>query len=110
MGWLREGGAGQWGFAQIGKKSANTNAMTLCGRSLAKLALTEKELKSIRVPMTVLVGDKDTLVNKLYVEDLKSARQDWPVVQIKNADHITCLLRPQFKEEIQKWLAKHKQP
>jgi pimeloyl-ACP methyl ester carboxylesterase len=108
MGWLREGGVGQMGFAQIGKKASKATPTTLCGRSLATLALTEKELKSIQVPMTVLVGDKDTLVNKLYVGDLKMVRQDWPVVQIKNADHITCLLRPQFKEEIQKWLAKQK--
>jgi hypothetical protein len=34
-------------------------------------------------------------------------RKDWPVIEIKNADHITCILQPQFREEIQKWLAKH---
>jgi pimeloyl-ACP methyl ester carboxylesterase len=79
MGWLRAGGVGQLGFMQIGKKEAQAPAAAICGRSLAKLALTEKEIKAIRVPVTVIVGDLDTLINKLYVEPLKKARPDWPV-------------------------------
>jgi pimeloyl-ACP methyl ester carboxylesterase len=106
MGWLRQGGLAQWGFAQIGKGDAK--ALTVCGRGLAKLALTEKEIKSIRVPVAVLVGDQDELVKKLYLDDLRRAHKDWPVIEIKGANHISCVLKPQFKEEIQKWLAKQK--
>jgi pimeloyl-ACP methyl ester carboxylesterase len=105
MGWLREGSIAQWGFAQMGKDGKNHPA-GLCGRSLAKLALTEKEVKSIRVPVTVLVGDDDGLIEKLYVEPLRPVRKDWPVVEIKGANHLTCVLKPQFKEEIRKWLDK----
>jgi len=106
MGWLKTGGVGQWAFGQIGKNDPNAKAAAVCGRSLAKLALTEEEIKSIKVPMIVIVGDKDRLIHKLYVEPLKSARPDWPVVEIKDGDHISCILKPQFKEEIQTWLAK----
>jgi hypothetical protein len=35
-------------------------------------------------------------------------RPDWPIVQIPDADHITCILKPQFQEEIVRWLKKNK--
>jgi pimeloyl-ACP methyl ester carboxylesterase len=99
MGWLKEGGLPQTLFAQIGKNDRNADALAVCGRSLARLALTEADVKSVRVPVTVLVGDKDDL-KKLYVEPLKKLRSDWPVVEIKDANHITCIFKPQFREEI----------
>jgi pimeloyl-ACP methyl ester carboxylesterase len=107
MGWLKEGGAGQWGFAQIGKNDPNARALALCGRSLAKLALTEKDIQAIRVPVTVLVGDKDDLIKKLYVEPLRPVRKDWPVVEIKDADHLNCIFKQQFRDEIAAWLKKN---
>jgi non-heme chloroperoxidase len=109
MGWLQRGGIAQFAFAQIGKQDRNAKALPICGRSLAKLALTEAEIKSIRVPVTVLVGDKDDLVKKLYLEPLKKVRKDWPVVEIKDADHLSCILKPQFREEIATWLKKNAQ-
>ncbi|HLQ44138.1 MAG TPA: alpha/beta hydrolase [Planctomycetaceae bacterium] len=107
MGWLKEGSVGQWGFAQIGKNDPNAKALAICGRSLAKLALTEEQIKSIRVPMTVLVGDNDDLIKKLYVEPLVKVREDWPVVEIKDANHLTCILKPKFRDEIAAWLKKN---
>jgi pimeloyl-ACP methyl ester carboxylesterase len=104
MGWLEAGSVGQWGFAQIGKKERNAKALAVCGRSLAKLALTTKEIKSIRVPVTVLIGDNDGLIKTLYLEPLRRVRKDWPVVEIKRANHITCIFKPQFREEIAAWL------
>ena len=58
--------------------------------------------------MLVLFGDHDFL-KKGYVEPLQRVRKDWPVIDIQDADHISCILKPQFKEEIQKWLAKQRQ-
>jgi pimeloyl-ACP methyl ester carboxylesterase len=102
MGWLREGGWEQKFYAASGKDG---KPLGLCFRGLAKLALTEEEIKSIRVPVIVLVGDRDE-VKKLYVDPLNPVRKDWPVIEIKDGDHLSCILKPQFKEEIQKWLAK----
>jgi pimeloyl-ACP methyl ester carboxylesterase len=107
MGWLQAGGVGQFAFAQIGRKDPNAKTMALCGRSLAKLALTEKEIKSIRVPVTILVGDKDDLIKRLYVAPLQRVRKDWLVLEIKDANHISCILKPQFREEIVAWLKKN---
>jgi pimeloyl-ACP methyl ester carboxylesterase len=107
MGWLQQGGLAQWGFAQIGKDDPNAKALAVCGRSLAKLALTEEEVKAIRVPVAVLVGDKDDLIKKLYLEPLRRVRDDWPVTEIKGGDHLTCVLKPQFREEVAAWLKKN---
>jgi len=106
MGWLKTGDVAQWGFAQIGKNDPNAAALAICGRSLAKLALTEDEIKSIKVPMTVLIGDNDDLIKKLYIEKLVKVRNDWPVVEIKDANHLTCIFKPQFRDEIAVWLKK----
>jgi pimeloyl-ACP methyl ester carboxylesterase len=107
MGWLKDGDIAQQFFAQIGKNDPNAQALAVCGRSLAKLALTEKEIKSIKVPMTVLVGGKDDIVKGLYVEPLKKVRDDWPVIEIKDADHFSCILKQEFKDEIASWLKKN---
>lgn len=107
MGWLKVGGAAQFGLARIGKNEPKSNALQICGRSLTELALTEDEIKSIRVPVRVLVGDKDDLVKRLYVEPLKKVRKDWPVIEIKDADHFTCILKQHFQEEIAAWLKKN---
>jgi pimeloyl-ACP methyl ester carboxylesterase len=105
MGWLREGSLEQKAFADGGKDG---KPLGLCFKSLAKLALTEAEIKSIRIPVVVLFGDGD-IVKGIYTEPLKRVRKDWQVIEIKDADHISCIARPQFKEEIQKWLAKQGQ-
>jgi pimeloyl-ACP methyl ester carboxylesterase len=105
MGWLREGSVEQKLFAAGGKDGKPEG---VCFRSLGKLALTEEEVKSIRVPVLILFGDRDFL-KKGYVEPLQAVRKDWPVIDIKDADHLSCIARPQFKEEIHKWLAQHAQ-
>jgi len=105
MGWLRVGSVEQKFFADSGKDG---KPVGLCFRSLAKLALSEVEVKAIKVPVVILFGDHDFL-KKGYVEPLAAIRKDWPVIDVKDADHISCIFKPQFKEEIQKWIAKHSQ-
>jgi len=107
MGWLKSGGASQWGLGQLGKRESEAKAPAICGRSLAKLALTEDEIKTIEVPMIVFVGDKDRLVNRLYIEPLKQVRPDWPVVEIEDANHLSCVVREQFRKELAAWLDKN---
>jgi pimeloyl-ACP methyl ester carboxylesterase len=107
MGWLKEGGVAQFGFAQIKKNDPNADAAAVCGRSLARLALKEEDIKSIKVPVAVLVGDKDELVKKLYVEPLKKVRGDWPVTEIPDANHITCITKKPFRDELAAWIKKN---
>lgn len=110
MGWLKKGGLAELAFGQIGKNDPNANAHAVCGRSLGKLALTEDEIKGIKAPVSLIVGDKDDLIRKLYVEPLQAVRKDWTVVDVKDGNHITCIIKPQFKEEIAAWIKKNTAP
>jgi pimeloyl-ACP methyl ester carboxylesterase len=74
-------------------------------KSMGKLAVTEGELKKIDVPVKVFVGDRDP-VKQLYVEPLQKVRKDWPVVEIKDAGHLTCVAKPEFKDGVVEWLKK----
>ena len=74
--------------------------------SIGKLAVTKEELLSIHVPVKVIVGDRDP-VERLYVAPPREVRADWPVVQIADAGHINCIMKPEFREEIVSWLRKN---
>jgi pimeloyl-ACP methyl ester carboxylesterase len=99
MGWLRDGGFLQQVWAHMRSVSV---------RGVAELALSEDELKSIHVPVEILVGDRDPM-KKLYVLPLESVRSDWPVIEIQGAGHITCIMKEQFKQELEQWLDKNRQ-
>jgi pimeloyl-ACP methyl ester carboxylesterase len=102
MGWLQEGSALQSFWEGIsGRKGSKTP--TACVRSIARLALNEGEIKGIRIPIEVIVGDRDP-VNRLYVEPLSEIRKDWQVVKIRDAGHLSCVVKPEFREELIKWL------
>ncbi|MEW6358713.1 MAG: alpha/beta hydrolase [Planctomycetota bacterium] len=108
MGWFREGSALQkiW---ERGPLREGSRTPAECIRSIGKLAVTEEEIKGIRVPVVVLVGDRDP-VKPLYVAPLQQVRPDWPVIEIQDAGHLNCIMKTQFKEEIRKSLARHVQP
>jgi pimeloyl-ACP methyl ester carboxylesterase len=103
-GWLKEGSLEQKVFAEGGKDG---KPVGLCFKSLAKLALTEEEVKAIKVPVRMIFGDKDFL-KAAYGDPVKKVREDWKLVEIKDADHLTCIIKPQFKEEIQAWIEEQK--
>jgi pimeloyl-ACP methyl ester carboxylesterase len=102
MGWLRDGGVLDkvWEWLPV-KEGAGTPPM--CVHSVARLALTREELEGIKVPVVVLIGDRDPM-RQLYVAPLEMVRKDWPVIEIKDAGHVNCIFKAQFKEEIKKWL------
>ena len=105
MGWLREGGRLQemWGRMPV-RQGSRTPAAFVHG--ISKLALTEGELRAIRAPVIVLVGDRDP-VKRLYVSPLRTVRRDWPVVEIRDAGHLNCIVKKQFADEIVTWVAEH---
>ena len=101
---MREGSGLQdfWGRMPE-RKSARGTTPRACPRSLGALAVTEREVKAIKVPVEVIVGDEDP-VEHLYVEPLKRIRPDWPVKLISGAGHIDCVATTEFRDEIVKWL------
>jgi pimeloyl-ACP methyl ester carboxylesterase len=104
MGWEREGSPLADFWNMMPEREA-TRTPSACVRSLGKLAVKEDEVKAIRIPMIVIVGDRDP-VKKLYVAPLERIRPDWPVKIIDGAGHINCIFKPQFKEELKKWVDK----
>lgn len=104
MGWFRQGSGLQrfWDRLPAREGSQTPAAFT---RTIGQLAVSEAELKSIDVPVEVLIGDRDP-VRRLYVLPLEQARPDWPVVEIKDAGHVNCIVQPQFREQIARWIRK----
>jgi pimeloyl-ACP methyl ester carboxylesterase len=99
MGWLREDSLLQKIWAHMRGPAR---------RGVSELALTPDELKAIRVPVEILVGDRDPM-KKLYVEPLQSVRSDWRVIEIEGAGHLDCIFKKQFIDEIEKWLDRNRQ-
>jgi pimeloyl-ACP methyl ester carboxylesterase len=64
---------------------------------------TQGEIEAVRIPTIIIVGDRDP-VRRLYVAPLERVRPDWPVKIIDGAGHLNCIFKPQFKEELKKWL------
>lgn len=93
-GWLREDSILQKIWAHMRSPGA---------RSISELALTADQLKAIRIPVEILVGDRDPM-KKLYVEPLESVRSDWRVIEIEGAGHLNCIVKKQFIDELEKWL------
>jgi pimeloyl-ACP methyl ester carboxylesterase len=104
MGWLRDGSPlqGIWEHLPARKGPGAPPAFI---HGIAKLALTPHELKQINVPVMVIIGGRDP-IKAIYVTPLQQARNDWPVVEIADAGHINCLVKPQFREEIAGWIRK----
>jgi pimeloyl-ACP methyl ester carboxylesterase len=107
MGCMIVGRPAQLVFAQVGKNDSEPRPAILCGRSLAKLALTDKEIKDIQVPVTILIGDDDRIIKRLYVEPTEELRSDWPVIEIADVGHMLCVAKPQFRDELLAALKKH---
>ena len=104
MGWLREGSRLQEFWEKIPERGRGKTP-SACLRSLGQLAVTEKELKEVSVPVSILVGDRDP-VKRLYVDPLQRVRNDWPVTVIEGAGHINCIFKSQFQEGLEKALEK----
>jgi pimeloyl-ACP methyl ester carboxylesterase len=108
MGWFREGSLLQDFWDRVPNRDG-LGPPAACLRSIGKLALTEEAVRGIKVPVAVLVGDRDPC-KKLYVEPLTRVRKDWPVTEIAGAGHLNCIFKEQFKDELKKWLDKNARP
>jgi pimeloyl-ACP methyl ester carboxylesterase len=104
MGWFKEGSLPQKMLEKF--KGGGFGPPQEFFDTIGGVAVSEDELKKIELPVRVLIGDKD-ICKQLYVEPLQKVRKDWTVVEIKDGDHLTAILRPQFKEEIGAWVRKN---
>ncbi len=108
MGWFREGSPLQKFWERIPGRDKKSVPSAFLQR-VGQFAVSAEELKKITVPVEVIVGDRDP-VKQLYVVALRRGRPDWPVIEIAGAGHITCILKPKFRDEIVAWVHKQSQP
>jgi len=107
MGWFRQGSGLQKFWEQIpAREEVKGRTPSAFLRTVGQLALSADELRGIRVPVEILVGDRDP-VKPLYVVPLRPVRKDWPIVEIEGAGHINCIVKKPFGDEIAAWVRKH---
>ena len=99
MGWLRADSQQQH-FWEGTTGRRNVKVPAACVRGIAKLAVTEAEIKAVSVPVTIIVGDRDPC-RRLYVEPLLRVRPDWFEHVIQDAGHLNCILKPDFKKQLE---------
>ncbi len=105
MGWLKEGSALQDFWSRLPGDRGGGQTPPACIKSLGKLAVSEEAVKGLKMPIAVLIGDRDP-VRRLYVAPLEKIRPDVPVTVIEGAGHLNCIIKPQFQQELKKQLAK----
>ena len=71
-----------------------------CLHGFPDLGVTEADVKAIKVPVTVIVGDRDPC-RRLYVEPLLKVRPDFPAHIIADAGHLNCVTKPDFKQQLE---------
>jgi len=105
MGWLREGSQLQRIWEGLQARNGGGTPVA-CVHGIGKLAITQEQLKGVKCPVEILVGDRDPC-RRMYVEPAAKVRPDWPVVRIKDAGHLNCIMKDQFKTEITRWVEKN---
>lgn len=99
MGWVEEGPA----VEEREDTDPQAPSLVACARAFPTLGITRDELKAIEVPLTIVIGEQDGLLER-RVTPLRDIRPDIPVVLIPNANHITCVFRPEFRQAIKQAL------
>jgi len=70
-----------------------------CLHGFPALAVTEQEIKAVKTPVIIIVGDRNPCL-RMYVEPLQTIRPDWPVHLIADAGHLNCILKADFKVQL----------
>ncbi len=95
MGWMNSDNV----FPGDGNEKESQTAIGACVRGFKDLAVSAEDVRGIKTPFLVIIGDNDPLRQK-YVEPLRKLRPDVPVKIVAGAGHLTCIVNPEFKKEI----------
>jgi len=104
MGWLKQDSLLQRVWERMSPPNLG-GTPPACVNAIAQLAVTADEVRAIKTPVTIIVGDKDPC-RRLYVDPLERIRPDWPVRIIAGAGHIECIAKPEFKTELERALGR----
>lgn len=106
MGWLQDGSRlqGFWEHIPVRERLMGGSSGSACMKGMARLAVTETEVKALKMPAAIIVGDRDP-VDRMYVIPLTQVRPDWPVTKIPGAGHLNCIMKPEFRDAVVKAVA-----
>jgi len=105
MGWLEDGSPLQRVWENMGARGpSETNSAVL--RGFADFAVTADQVKALKMPIQIVVGERDPC-KRMYVEPLLQIRPDISEHVIAGAGHITCILKPEFKTELDAALSRN---
>ncbi|WP_395749876.1 alpha/beta fold hydrolase [Prosthecobacter sp.] len=106
MGWLQDGSTLQafWERIPVRERLIGGSSGAACMKGMARLAVTKVQVKALKMPAAIIVGDHDP-VDRLYVQPLTQIRPDWPLKRIEGAGHLTCVMKPEFRNEVVKAIA-----
>jgi pimeloyl-ACP methyl ester carboxylesterase len=99
MGWMEDGG----NFTPSVRVEPMKSAAMACVQGFAELAISAKDLQNIKTPFIVVVADSDP-IRQRFVEPLHKLRPDVPIKIVDNANHISCVTKPQFKQDVKAFL------
>jgi pimeloyl-ACP methyl ester carboxylesterase len=85
----------------------DTLALAAALRGMNHLCVADDQLRANRVPTLALIGASDPL--RKGVDALVGRLANLEVVVIDGADHMTAFIKPQFVDELMKFLATHRQ-
>jgi pimeloyl-ACP methyl ester carboxylesterase len=106
MGWVRDNGR-NLGLPARMAVPEGSGSLPLLVSTMGKLAVTEEAIKAVSVPVTVVIGERDRF-KRMTVNPLRQVRPDWPVVEVKDANHISCVFKPDFIGAVTTWLSKNR--
>jgi pimeloyl-ACP methyl ester carboxylesterase len=88
----------------------DTKALSAVVRGFKELIVSDAKLQANKLPVLAIIGDLDPL--KKGVDDLNGRLPNLKTVVIKDADHMTAFVRPEFIKSLQEFLAENrvKQP
>ncbi|MEA3213705.1 MAG: hypothetical protein QOE70_6762 [Chthoniobacter sp.] len=107
-GWMEDGAlferfASGTGGTGPGQRNAALGSL-LAGFS--EFSVPAEAVKSLRVPIEIIIGEQD-FNRRLGVEPLLRLRPDLTEHVIADANHLTCVIKPQFKAEVEAALTRH---
>ncbi|MFO0949521.1 MAG: alpha/beta hydrolase [Planctomycetota bacterium] len=82
-----------------------SKALAAVVRGGVTLAVTTDEIKSNRVPVLALVGEEDPIHEKVRI--MTTLMPKVKLVVIPGANHMTAYGRPEFRDELARFLAEH---